>query len=509
MNQFLSLVGRYAKAVIAVLAFGLGTPGLAYAQNEAVLILDHSGSMLNRLDGKQKIAAVREAAGAVVSGQAGKLNLAMIAFGTPKSKGCQLSETLKPLGAIAAEKDGKIASEVHPKGAASIAHSLKTAAGLFTTEKGSRTIILVSDSKEECGGDPCAAAAELKEKSPQTTIHVVAYDEKSEDNQQGLACIAEKSGGLYLAATNASDLNDALTKTIELAALGMTEDAEGQSVPVLGDAPAPEQQPLAPPSGATFSSKEPGTLLLSAVLAKNTPPLNAGLIWRVYDGQVQSDGNYKLLHRYDQARVTVSVPPGDYLINASYGRANLTKRVTVWPAKQQEDVFDLNAGGVRLYATLAQQPLISDQSLSFNVYSDESDQYGNRRKVISNAKPGVVLRLNSGNYRIESTYGDANSIMEADVKVEPGRMTEATIDHQAGKVTFRLVEKPGGEALADTIWQIYASDGQLVKRSGGAFPTHVLAVGSYSLRVEHGQQEFGHSFTVAAGEKKQVEVVKP
>jgi hypothetical protein len=507
MSKLLPRLTHSAKAAALVSLFWLGTASLAEAQNEAVLVLDHSGSMLNRLDGKQKIAAVKDAAGEVIGGQAGKLNLAILAFGTQKSKGCEATETLKALGAIDAQKDGKIASEVHPKGAASISNALKSANELFKTDNGARTIILVSDSKEECKGDPCALAAELKEKSPQTTIHVIAYDDKAEDNQLGLACVAEKTGGLYQPAANAGDLNDALIKAFDLASLGMTEDEAGEAVPVLPEEQV--QQPLAPPSGAAFSSNEPGTLLLTAVLAKNTSPLNSGLIWRVYDGQVQTDGSYKLLHRFDQAKTTLNVPPGDYLINASYGRANLTKRITVWPAKQQEEVFDLNAGGLRLYATLAQQPLISDQALSFNVYSDESDQFGNRRKVVTGAKSGVVLRLNSGNYRIESSYGDANSIMEADVKVEPGKMTESTIDHQAGKVTFRLVEKPGGEALADTIWRIYASDGQLVKKSGGAFPTHVLAAGSYSIRVEHGQQEYGHSFAVSAGEKKQVEVVKP
>jgi hypothetical protein len=95
------------------------------------------------------------------------------------------------------------------------------------------------------------------------------------------------------------------------------------------------------------------------------------------------------------------------------------------------------------------------------------------------------------------------------VTVEPGKLTEATLDHQAGKVNFRLVEKSGGEALADTIWQIYSDNGQLVKRSGGAFPSHVLAAGSYEVRVAHGAQEYAAKFAVEAGEKKQVEVVMP
>ena len=181
----------------------------------------------------------------------------------------------------------------------------------------------------------------------------------------------------------------------------------------------------------------------------------------------------------------------------------------MWPDKRLEDVFNLNAGGLRLYATLAKQPLLSEQSLTFDVYSEESDQFGNRRKVIAGAKSGVVMRLNGGTYRIESTYGDSNAVIEADVTVEPGKLTEATIDHQAGKVTFRLVQKAGGEALADTIWNIFSGDGQLVKKSGGAFPSHVLAAGNYEVRVEHRRRRSRPNSPSPPGDKKQVEVVMP
>jgi hypothetical protein len=63
--------------------------------------------------------------------------------------------------------------------------------------------------------------------------------------------------------------------------------------------------------------------------------------------------------------------------------------------------------------------------------------------------------------------------------------------------------------MADTVWNIYSSDGQLVKRSGGAFPSHVLAAGTYQLKVEHGGKEIAGTFAVEPGDKKLVEVVMP
>lgn len=498
--------GRRLAALAVFLASAWGvcaTPALA--QNETVLVLGHANSMWSRMDGGQKIKVLRGAVASILRAQEGKLDLGVMTFGANKPKSCDAMDTVKPIGPIKPAADIKAIEAVNPKGSASVAASLTAAAKLFKPQGGAQSIILVSDSMDECKADPCATAAELKERSPRTIIHFIALGEKSEENLAELACVPEQTGGVFISAENETELNDALQKTFQLAALGTSEDPEGLAIPA---ALPPGASGMGAPAEKPTST-EPGTVNLSAILAKDSQTLTSGLIWRIYDGRVHDDGSYKLLHTLREPRVTRTLPGGYYLINAAYGRANVTKRLTVWPDKQLDDVFNLNAGGLRLYATLAKQPLLSEQSLTFDVYSDESDQFGNRRKVIAGAKSGVVMRLNGGAYRIESTYGDSNAVIEAEVNVEPGKLTEATVDHQAGKVTFRLVQKPGGEALADTIWNIYSGDGQFVKKSGGAFPSHILAAGSYEVRVEHGQKEFGAKFSVEAGDKKQVEVVMP
>jgi hypothetical protein len=473
----------------------------AAAENQTVLVLGHAKTMWSRIGGTQKIKMVREVLEPLLKDNAGKLQLGVLAFGSQKPKSCEAIDTLKPIGDIEPAADEKAIDKGNPKGNASVGASLTAASKLFNNSTGARSMIVVSDSLDECKADPCAIAAELKEQSANTIIHLIALGEQAEEKLGELACVPEQTGGVFLPVQNEAELKDALQKTFQLAALGSSEDAEGlPTPPIAADIGAPSDKPI---------SKDPGTIELTAILAKDTQTLTSGLAWRIYDGRVLDDGSYRLLHTLQDARPTMTLPGGDYLINAAYGRANVTKRVTVWPDKKTEDVFNLNAGGLRLYATLAKQPLFSEHALTFGVYSEETDQFGNRRKVVPSAKSGVVLRLNSGTYRIESTYGDSNAVIEADVTVEPGKLTEATIDHQAGKVTFRLVQKPGGEALADTIWQIFASDGQLVKKSGGAFPSHVLAAGDYDVRVEHAGREFAAKFSVEAGDKKQVEVVMP
>lgn len=470
-----------------------------YAQNDnqAVLVLDHSGSMWTQIDGTPKITIVRDSVNTLFKEYEGKLNVGVVAYGAQKKKACEAIDTVKPISAIEPKKDAYEIDKVKPAGSAAVAGSLKAAGELFNNSSGTRSIILISDSTDDCEADPCAIAESLKQKNRTLIAHVIAFTEKDPESLQALSCISEKTGGLFQTASNAAELNAALSKAFK----------------VRQRSPVPPQ--YSPNSGLPegeapeFVSNDPGTIVLSAILSEGAAPLTSGITWRIYSIEIQADGSYKLLHKLNDARAAVTLPPGEYLVNAAYGQANVTKRVQVWPAKRSEDVFTLQAGGLRLYATLAKEPLLADNSLSFNVFSEESDQFGNRRRVIANAKSGVVLRLNSGTYRVVSKYGDANSVMEVDVKVEPGKLTEATIDHQAGKVTFRLVERQGGEALADTIWKIFSSDGELVRKSGGAFPTHVLAAGNYSVRVKHGGQEFAAKFSVGIGDRQQVEVIKP
>ena len=45
-----------------------------------------------------------------------------------------------------------------------------------------------------------------------------------------------------------------------------------------------------------------------------------------------------------------------------------------------------------------------------------------------------IIRLPEGSYHVVSTYGESNAIMRADLKVEVGKLTEATLNHRAATV---------------------------------------------------------------------------
>ena len=143
----------------------------------------------------------------------------------------------------------------------------------------------------------------------------------------------------------------------------------------------------------------------------------------------------------------------------------------------------------------------------FDVLNEERDQSGNRVRVISAARPGLILRLNAGVYQVVTTYGDANARVRAEVTIEPGKLTEATLSQTGAKITFKLVSRAGGEALADVAWSISNTKAEVVKETVGAVPTHILAAGRYTVDAKHQGRTYRVEFTAKPADSTIVEVV--
>jgi hypothetical protein len=251
----------------------------------------------------------------------------------------------------------------------------------------------------------------------------------------------------------------------------------------------------------------PVPVTFKAMLTEAGPKLQGGLTWRVYSTESGLNGGRKLVSTLREAMPTTGLMPGDYLVNAAYGLSNITKQIKVESGRSIEETFVLNTGALRLSAALADNNPLPAGAVHFDIMSDEEDQFGNRRTILGNAKPGLTIRLNAGAYHIVSLYGDANAAVRADVTVEPGKLTEATVKHAAAAITFKLVQDAGGEALADTQWSVLTAAGDMVKETTGALPTHILAAGNYAVVARHGGLSYTSKFSVETGQPKQIEVV--
>lgn len=246
---------------------------------------------------------------------------------------------------------------------------------------------------------------------------------------------------------------------------------------------------------------------LVALLTADGQRIDQDVVWRVFEPSTSAGTVGKLLSTHAAASPTLDLKAGTYTINAAFGRAHLTRIITVAPGVETTEPFVLNAGGLRVRLSTSKAGMEGAKS-AFSIETDERDQSGNRHMVLAAAKPDVIIRLNSGIYHIASTLGDANARVEADVTVEAGKLTEAEVAHKAARVTFKLVTREGGEAVPDTEWSVLTPDGHPVKTSIGALPTHILAPGSYMAVAKSQGNVFRRSFEAADGQTMQVEILR-
>jgi len=298
-----------------------------------------------------------------------------------------------------------------------------------------------------------------------------------------------------------------------LAMLLLTEVAVAQNALALEPS---EQKPVPDLNLNSFSPllekdavlRQGKTVHMEARLTEKGNALTYGLSWRVFQPIAGADGKLPLLASSEGGSTEFDLPPGEYFVNVAFGRAGATKKLVVPENGNPEpQTFVLDAGGLLLNAVSGADMRIPPDELTFNIYSNEVREDGERGLVIGDVKPGVVVRLNAGTYHVVSNYGDVNATIRADIQIQAGKLVEATIQHKAAKITLKLVSQEGGEAIADTAWSILTPSGDSVSESVGAFPVVILAEGKYTAVARHKDKIYQRDFTVTPGRNEDVEVL--
>lgn len=263
-------------------------------------------------------------------------------------------------------------------------------------------------------------------------------------------------------------------------------------------APANPEAPLA--------LQNAGEITLTAHLSDDSEEIPEGLVWRIFRPEAGPDGELPLVATAEGGRGVFKLAPGSYLVHAAYGRAGATKRITVSGNPAREDLV-LDAGGLKLDAVLSGGLRIPPNRLRFSIYEAAPDATGERALIIPDIKPDTVVRLNAGTYHVVSTYGSVNAVIRADIRVEAGKLTEATMEHRAASQTIKLVREPGGEAIADTAWSVLTDTGDIIRETVGAFASMVLAEGDYVVVAKNRDRIYQKTFKVIAGRNQEVELL--
>ena len=285
------------------------------------------------------------------------------------------------------------------------------------------------------------------------------------------------------------------------------QDFDGRNPDGLRDLKLPDISSYATPrSDAPLAQAGIGQVTLSAQLTDKGGDITRGIVWRVFRPEPGADGKLPMIASAHGGTSVFQLDPGSYLVHASYGRAGATKRITVGKEARRETLV-LDAGGLELDAVLSGGVRIPPDKLRFSIYEGQVAADGDRALIIPDVKPNTVVRLNAGIYHIVSTYGATNAVIRSDIRVEAGKLTEATVEHRAAEVTMKLVRETGGEAIADTSWSVLNESGDPIKETVGAFAPMVLAEGDYTVIAKNRDRIYQKDFAVVAGKNEEVEVM--
>lgn len=218
--------------LVTMFAALMAVSGFA-ASSSIEIILDASRSMNAQFDGNRtRIEGARAALEQVVGSLPAGSRVAFRAYGhqSPTSKhDCDDTALLLPFKPVDQNAKSIIAAanRLTVQGYTPITKVLGLAAKDFTAGDGSdHVIILVSDGKETCGGDPCATAAALRRADVKLVIHTVGLGVDVAARSE-LHCVANAGGGHYFDARSVTELTAALKTASVTAAMSQGAEKKG------------------------------------------------------------------------------------------------------------------------------------------------------------------------------------------------------------------------------------------------------------------------------------------
>lgn len=229
-------------------------------------------------------------------------------------------------------------------------------------------------------------------------------------------------------------------------------------------------------------------LELSARLTPDGGPLQENISWTIRgpDGDTVYSGT--------EGTADVSLAPGDYVVDASYGAVLVEKLVSIPDATRLKISFVLDAGGLKVEPMLGKidVPPVASRVRVFSM--------DGRKLVAVSVTPGEIIRLAQGTYRVESQVSTGNVKAVADVHVAAGRVATVKIAHKAGLARLAFVGAPNSVVR----WEIEDQSGDAIATRGGINANVTLLPGTYTARAEVGAELLTATFNIAAGEVRDI-----
>jgi hypothetical protein len=248
-----------------------------------MFLLDCSFSMKEKLgsERKPKMHAAKEVLEGAVARIPNDVNVGLRVFGQGFSGvpeiDCNQTACLVPLGTHNRNSIIARAGTLEPFGLTPLTYALRQCAeGDFRTAQGPKTIILISDGADTCGGDPCAFIALLEQAGIKLKIDIVGLaltGRSDRPAREQLNCIAERSGGKYFDANTAGELIESIAHSVDKAISGRVVPKAGNTIK------NPETQPdVEKGGGSSPGSSAPSSVPSSVPASDPRPPTTSPLV---------------------------------------------------------------------------------------------------------------------------------------------------------------------------------------------------------------------------------------
>lgn len=180
------------------------------------VILDASGSMLQRENGTRRIEIARSVLSELVREHlSDDHHFALRVFGHKEADSCRTDLEI-PLGKLNRSAAAARIKTLNAKNRAKtpIADSLAKIPSDLAGAKGSKTVILVTDGEETCDGNPAAVIQDLRAKGLDIQVSIVGFAIEDADLKSDFQNWADLGGGGYFDARSASELSKSLRTVI-------------------------------------------------------------------------------------------------------------------------------------------------------------------------------------------------------------------------------------------------------------------------------------------------------
>lgn len=226
MFTVFSKAGLATCCLLALSTVSSAQTAPAACTDDAMLVFDGSGSMAAVKHNGLSSPRIHEARAAIresIPRIAPFRKLGLVIFGPGPEDSCSNTELRFKPQSNAAPRVIADVDNLSPIGQTPLTDAVKHAVTALDVGEDPGVVVLLTDGRESCGGDPCALAEELAA-GQKVTVHVIGFKVREQyfqwnghgakNGRTTARCLADETGGKYVSAESTEELTKALQETL-------------------------------------------------------------------------------------------------------------------------------------------------------------------------------------------------------------------------------------------------------------------------------------------------------